>query len=219
MNLTPALRLLAVASLMASTVYGCGTGEGVGQVYSDQLHVDNCWDGPFNLEPNFFGGVSHLSSFQIRVQHGSDLEEVSDGVSILVEDVHKIRGDGDNQSQLGLPLRVGLPPDVTPPGTPPSIDRSPPTVHMTLYLHRTCHAQVAALYAVDGYIVFDHLFNGDPNETSADERLTEAHFDVVVTDPRKQPPGGGPIPREDLSHIQGWFRFYFERGQPAQPFP
>ena len=198
---------------------GCGTGEGVGQIHSDALHMENCWDGPFDLNPNFFGGVSDRSSYQIRVQRGSELEDVSDGVSVLVDDVHEIRGDGNQPSQLGLPLRVGLPPSVTPPGIPRTTDPNPPVVHLTLYLHRTCHAQVAALYAVDGYIVFKHLFNGDANEPNADKRLTEATFDVVVADPRDQPTDGSPIPESAISHLQGWFRFYFERGQPAQPFP
>jgi hypothetical protein len=90
---------------------------------------------------------------------------------------------------------------------------------MALYLHNTCREQLSTLYAVRGVITFERLFNGDPNETNADERLTSAVFDVMVVDPRKQPPGGGPIDQEQLSRVTGWFQFYFERGQPGQPFP
>jgi hypothetical protein len=198
---------------------GCGIGEGSGEVHSDRLRVENCWDGPYDMAPDFFAGVPYRSSFQVRVQRGADIQEVSDGLSILINDVHEIRGDNGNASLLGVPLDVGLPPEVTPPGVPVQPVLSPPTVHMALYLHSTCHQQISALYAVRGVITFEKLFDGDPQQTSAEERLTSAAFDVVVADPRKQPPGGGPIPQEHLSRVTGWFRFYFERGQPGQPFP
>ena len=31
----------------------CSTGEGQGSVRSDRLIVKNCWDGPFDLQPDF----------------------------------------------------------------------------------------------------------------------------------------------------------------------
>src|SRR5262249_16733452 len=105
-----------------------------------------------------------------------------------------------------------------PPGFPIVADPDPALVHLTLYLHRSCHAQNSALYSVAGTMTFRALFNGDPNETNAAEKLTEAEFtDIVVGDPRDRVAGGETI--QTLSHIRGNFKFYFQRGQPAQPFP
>jgi hypothetical protein len=68
-------------------------------------------------------------------------------------------------------------------------------------------------------IVFSSLFDGNAAETNAQQRLTDATFDLYFADPRETCPGGlGPPPR-CRGHLQGFFRFYFERGQPAQPFP
>jgi hypothetical protein len=220
MQLAARVRLAAwLAAVVASAGSGCALGEGSGEVVSDRLRVDSCWDGAYDLNPDFFAGVPYRNSFQIRVQRGGDLQEMSDGLSILVDDVHWVRGDDGRPSLLGVPLEVGLPPEVTPPGVPVQSDADPPLVHMALYLHNTCHEQLSTLYAVRGVITFERLFNGDPNESNADERLSSGVFDVVVVDPRKQPPGGGPIAEEHLSRVTGWFRFYFERGQPGQPFP
>jgi hypothetical protein len=192
----------------------CSLGKGTGEVHSDRLKMTTCWDGTYDLGPDFFAGVPYHESFQIRIQRGSDLEEVSDGVSILVDDVSVIRA-----SLLSVPLDVGLAPGVTPPGRPVVATASPPMVHLALYLHNSCHEENSALYAVRGVIMFEKLFNGDPNETSADQRLTTAVFDVMVGDPRDEPAQGGDIPEDKLSRVTGWFRFYFQRGQPGQPFP
>lgn len=212
------LRHLLMTGLVACAVpflwSGCTLGKGSGEVHSDKLALANCWDGPYDLGPDFFAGVPYRSTFQIRIQRGSDIEEVSDGVSILVDDVHAIRN-----GKVGMPLDVGLSPEVTPPGVPITPTSSPPLVHMALYLHNSCHAENSTLYAIRGVITFEDLFNGDANETSADERLTTAVFDVEVGDPHDQPAGGGEIPQEKLSRVTGWFRFYFQRGQPGQPFP
>ena len=68
-------------------------------------------------------------------------------------------------------------------------------------------------------ITFTHLFNANPDEVNAAERLTEASFDVYLADPRDICPGGlGPAPR-CRGHLSGSFRFYFQRGRPGQPFP
>ncbi|PIE05745.1 MAG: hypothetical protein CSA75_03170 [Sorangium cellulosum] len=208
-----------MAVLAVHSASGCALGEGAGEVKSERLGIEGCWDGPYNMQPDFFGGVPFRESFHIRIQKSGDLQEMSDGLSILVRDVHLIRGDKGNPSLMGVPLKVGLPPEVTPPGVAMEPDEDPAMVHVALYLNNTCHDASSTLYAVRGVIAFDQLFNGDPNETNADERLSSGVFDVMVADPRRQPPGGGPIAEENLSRVTGWFRFYFERGQPAQPFP
>jgi hypothetical protein len=69
-------------------------------------------------------------------------------------------------------------------------------------------------------ITFAHLFDGNPDESNAGERLTNVpQFDFYLADPREICPGGeGPPPR-CRGHLTGWFSFYFQRGRPAQPFP
>ncbi|HXX67034.1 MAG TPA: hypothetical protein VEK07_07630, partial [Polyangiaceae bacterium] len=68
-------------------------------------------------------------------------------------------------------------------------------------------------------IVFSSLFDGNEDETDAQERLTDAQFDFYFADPREVCPGGIGPPPPCRGHLVGYFRFYFERGQPAQPFP
>jgi hypothetical protein len=68
-------------------------------------------------------------------------------------------------------------------------------------------------------ITFNSLFDGNPAESDAKQRLTDATFDFYLADPREICPGGlGPPPR-CRGHLTGSFHFYFERGKPAQPFP
>jgi len=195
-----------LAWVLGLCVMGCSTGEGEGWVRSEKLFVKDCWDGPFDLQPTFFAANPHENNLSIRVQRGDNLEEVSDGLGVLVNDVAGVR-----ESSLGQALRVGLPVGVVPPGGSPQ-SAEPPDVSLSLYLHATCHAQNGALYALSGSITFSSLFSGDPNESSADDRLTEAAFEAVFTDPRDP----------EVAHqstVRGEFSFYFQRGQPAQPFP
>ncbi|MBE7484441.1 MAG: hypothetical protein HS104_31300 [Polyangiaceae bacterium] len=202
-----ALLVLAVAAL------GCSTAEGKGEVTSERLYVEDCWNGKFSLDPTFFGANPYMDTQTIRIQRGDNLEEVSDGLIVLVKEVGKIRDEA-----LGQPLKVGLPPGVSPPGVPIKLDPEPPFVHLSLYLHDTCHEQNGTLYSMSGSITFDALFSGDPNEESSDDRLTEARFSASFADPRHVLPSGDIDP-ERTSQVEGWFRFYFQRGQPAQPFP
>jgi hypothetical protein len=152
----------------------------------------------------------------IRVQRGDDIEEVSDGLLVVVEDLENIR-----QNQLGQPLPVGLPVGVTPPGFPVVPNPNPPKVSLALYLQETCHLQNASVYSVGGSITFQSIFSGDPNEDNAEDRLTNASFSVLFADPRKAMPGNSTLqfPNEVVSQVDGRFDFYFQRGQPAQRFP
>lgn len=203
------LRSLALALALVS----CSVGEGKGEATSDRLRAVGCLDGPYQLKPNFFATSPYRKTQTIRLQRTDDLVDNADGVQLLVSDTGLVR------SKLGQPLKVGLPPGVQPPGVPIVGDPDPPAVQLTLYLHETCHGQNVALHAVRGTITFRHLFSGDLSEDDADDRLSEAVFDVEVADPRDQPPEGGEVPPEKRSKLKGWFRFFFERGQPAQPFP
>jgi len=202
----------------------------------------------YDMQPDFFAAVPYRNTLQIRVQRGTDFAEVSDGLDVLVDDIDKIRagiakaagggdagagggdagaggGDAGASTPGAATFRVSVPAGVVPPGSPtvppPDIAADPPVVHVALYLQRSCHNQNAVLYGVDGTMTFTHLFDGDPNETSAAEKLTDASFDIEVGDLRDVPFGEyvGNVPAGLRSRIYGQFRFYFERGQPGQPFP
>ena len=207
--------VLALAALVLA-LPACQIGEGEGEVSSEKLDVDRCWNGQFLLRPNFFAANPYRRKMEIRVQHGVDTTEVSDGLSILVDDIDRVRSH--IAEHPGEPLRAGLPPAVVPPGVPVIFDPDPPIIHLTLYLHRACHAQNAALYSIDGGVVFRSIFNGNLTESDVDETLTDGEFtNVVVGDPRTLEPGTTTVTRTSL--LSGRFKFYFKRGQPAQPFP
>lgn len=213
------LLAMGVGAALSAGAAGCSLGQGEGQVNSDKLLARDCWDQAYDLQPDFFAAVPYRSTLQIRVQRGNDLQEVSDGLAILVDDLETIRN-----AKLGQTLDVALPPGVQPPGSPvpdPEPGAVAPLVHMALYLQQSCHNQNTVLYAVSGEITFSALFSGDPNEKDAAEKYTDAEFDVMVADPRDVPLGApaDAVPPELESRVAGYFRFYFERGQPGQPFP
>ncbi len=277
-----ALGTALVLLLALALVPACSLGEGNGTI-TGTLDVPNCWSGKFDLHPDFFAGVPYRDSLQLRIQNGGDFQTFSDGLSILVDDIHAIRGDNGKPSLLGEPLTVSLPPGVSPPGVPLKGNPDPASVHLVLYLQKTCRTQNVALYAMDSVslnadgscgavdggevpqvcgtstdplatgttdggmssdasldggsspatgpdagppnrvgkstITFLHLFDNQSDETDAAERLNEGTFDVFLADPREICPGGiGPPPR-CRGELTGTFRFYFERGRPAQPFP
>jgi hypothetical protein len=193
---------------------GCTVGEGQGSVQSERLLVENCWEGPFDLGPTFFGANAfNADQLSIRVQRGDNNQEVSDGLTVSIRNLQDLRNNS-----LNKPIQVGLPPGVRPTGSDWPVEEHPPTVSLGLYLHDTCHAQNGALYAVSGTITFKRLFSGNPNENDGDERLTDATFDASFADPRDAAVDGS-FEDAALSQVSGWFRFYFQRGQPAQPFP
>ncbi len=201
----------------------------------------------YDLLPNFFAAIPSQNTLQMRIQRGTDITELSDGLALLITDVAEIRAalkarrdaamaagatEDEALETAFVDVPVALPPGVTTSGAP--VSPEPPCdaavklctvtpVAMSLYLQKSCHNQNTMLYAVSGFVRFNSLFSGDPTEPSAAEKLTYvSHFDITVGDPRDAPPGIpiGPdsIPAELTSKLTGNFRFYFERGKPAQPF-
>jgi hypothetical protein len=258
---TPRTRLLAIAVMAIASLgtAACTQGQGEGIVGSDQLWARDCWCSGYNMQPDFFAAVPYRDTLQIRLQHGADVQEISDGVSIVIDDVLAAR------SELNKPLPVKLPAELEPLATgkvwtladeaaqckaesliaqlptddieskarkekfetllaalPSSEEKSDEAsiVHMALYLQQSCHNQNIVLHAVSGWIMFTSLFSGDPNEAVGADKLTEAVFSVMVGDPQDAPPDKpGEIPLNRQTRLQGYFNFYFQRGQPAQPFP
>ncbi len=187
---------------------GCTVGDGEGEVKSEKLYIGGCWNGPFDLQPDFFAANPYREeSLLVRIQRGDNNQEASDGLTVVVSDLDAVR------ARLGQPIQVGLPSGVAPPGQPFTTEPAP-LVTLSLYLHQTCHEQNSATYSVAGEITFHSLFSGNPNEENSDARLTDANFSVDFADPREQVRPDAPAP----SRVAGAFRFFFQRGQPAQPF-
>ena len=209
---SPLARLTLCLGLLAPL--GCTVGEGEGSVTSTDLYVSNCWNGAFDLRPDFFGANPDPGeSLIIRVQRGDNVEDVSDGLIVAVNDLPDVR------MHLNEAIPVGLPRGVTPSGVPIMYDPDPPKVSLVLYLHNTCHQQNGTIYSTEGSITFSSLFSGDLNEGSSENRLTDATFTASFADPRELADVTDPQKRMDLtSTVTGRFRFFFQRGQPSQPF-
>lgn len=207
-----ALRHAVACAGLALLAAGCAVGEGEGAVTSDRLFMNGCWDGKFDLQPDFFAAnPTQSNSLILRVQRGANSEEQSDGLLVIINDLDRIR------SMVGQELKVGLPPGVSPPGVPVTLDPDPALINLALYLHATCNALTATVYSLSGSITFHSLFSGDLNEGSAERRLTDAEFTATFGDPRRV----SPLATDEqkvTSQVSGHFRFYFQRGQPAQPF-
>ena len=190
---------------------GCTVGDGHGEVKTERLYLQECWNGSFDLRPDFFAANPYRGeSLQIRVQRGDNNTEASDGLIVLVNDLAAV------QKQLHVPIPVGVPAGVAPPGQPLSGEAGP-LVSLSLYLHQTCHEQNSATYSVSGDITFNSIFSGDPNEEDSDARFTDAIFDVRFADPRELVDAADPA-AVTSENVHGEFSFFFQRGQPAQPF-
>ena len=208
-------RLLTLCFLLGAPL-ACTVGEGEGRVVSDNLYVNGCWNGPFDLSPDFFGAnPDQGDSLAIRVQRGDNIEDVSDGLIVMVTDLQEVR------KHINENIPVGMPRGVTPSGVPIVLNPNPTKISLALYLHNTCHQQNGTIYSVAGFIRFSSLFSGDINEGSAENRLTDATFDASFADPREL----AEVPESDVdaraaltSKVTGNFRFFFQRGQPSQPF-
>ncbi|HET9930408.1 MAG TPA: hypothetical protein VFQ35_06970 [Polyangiaceae bacterium] len=212
-----------VTAIASAAATGCAVGEGEGSVKSDRLFVEGCWNGTFDLKPDFFAANpdNQGDSLMLRLQRGDNIEEQSDGLLILVNQLSRVRKQLSDSGTGETTLKLGLPPGVRPPGVPVMANPDPPLVSLSLYLNKSCHAQNTTVYSTSGSITFRSLFSGDPQESSADARLTDASFDATVADPRLLAPSSTHAPPDGVeveSHIAGDFRFYYQRGQPAQPF-
>lgn len=210
---------LALLALVGG--FGCSVGQGVGYVRSDDLYVDQCYQGPFDLQPTFFGANPFEDTLTIRVQRGERDILVSDGLTMLVYNVSAVR-----RSALDTELPLGLPVGVSPLGYPLPADPNPPAATLSLFLNNSCRSQNSVLSAVSGGVTFTKLFSGNLNEENSDDRITDGSFHATVVDPRRAvsdtDADGNPTftyPEEWTSEIEGSFNFVFHRGTPAQPFP
>lgn len=204
--------------LLLGALAGCSVGEGSGEVRGP-LHVEVCSvsDDLFDLQPTFFGGDFYDGSYLIRISQGGETAEFSDEFTWRINDTAYVA------AHLNQRIPVG------PAGVAP--------VQATFRPNRSCgrvstsrYTPTVALEAYSGYVIFSSIFRGDPN-ADATLRLTEVtQFSIslrdprpaVNTDPSRDPTGPAarepPVVSDSVAELEGWFRFYYVRGRPAQRF-
>ena len=174
---------LIVAGTIAMMMPSCSQGEGSGKV-AGTLNVPNCWTGPFELNADFLAGVPYREGLQLRIQSGSDFQSFSDGLSILLYDINKVRPDAESgfTGRYGQPLKVDLPAEVTPPGVPVPAEADPAFNSLTLYLQKSCRTQNVTLHAVEEVSI--------PSDGTCDVKPMKGADPTVGCDPNKDAPAG-----------------------------
>ena len=173
----------ALGAVLASTLPACSQGDGSGRV-TGTLNVPTCWTGPFELDADFLAAVPYRETLQIRIQSGSDFQSFSDGMSILLYDVNKVRPNPSSgfAGRFGQPLEVDLPPEVTPPGVPVKANPDPALVSMSLYLQQSCRTQNVTLHAVEEVTI--------PADGTCEARPVKGADPTLGCDPNRASPAG-----------------------------
>ena len=186
----------ASAVAMALSLAACSVGVGEGAV-TGSVSIPGCGidDGDYSLGPTFYGADAFEDQLTIRIQNGGDYPLESDGLSIVVLDATAER------ERLGTPITLT------------AADDAP--VSMAFYLNDSCPSDrddvPVFLQAVEGTITFDNIYAPEVD----DDRSIAGHFEGVRFVGAESDTDDGQ--REAL--LDGEFRFLFERGRPAQPFP
>jgi len=183
--------------------FGCSAGVGEGDV------VGNVWapacglaGDAYEMRSNFFSADPTHDFLDIRVQRGSDFEDVSDGMAVSV------RAASEVAAILGTPIALEDPLEL-----PRAQPDERPLVAMSVYLNRTCpigaHRFPVAYQAVTGEITFTAIYA--PELPGSALEVTAAFSDVRFVDPS--------TPETRYAILSGNFSFIFNRGRPAQRFP
>ena len=203
---------IAASGAMLAIGTACSVGTGEGEI-SGSLVLRDCGVevADYHLHPTFFaadyvtnpgaGSGEESPIVSIRVQRGSYRESVSDGLLVTVYDVNEIV-----RSHLEEPLPLTA-----------VAEGRVRLVDVTFYAQQTCDSGYpdefwrtpGILHASGGTITFHALhapdLDGDDTEIAAD--LTGAVF-VAEDDPDNR-----------HAELSGSFRFFYQRGAPAQAFP
>lgn len=202
----------ALASASMAVLAACSVGVGEGVITGSLLVRDCGVDVPeYSLRPTFFGAdyVTNPGAMAgarspivtLRVQRGSFREDFSDGLRVSVYDVNAIVRDRLGEPIPLLPLEEGVarPVDVTffaqqscDSGYPDEFWRTP-----------------AIFHAVSGTITFHALHAPDiaGSNTEIHAELTDVEF------------ASSDVPDARRARLAGFFRFFYQRGAPAQAFP
>jgi len=173
---------------------GCSVGAGEGHV-EGVVNAPECGiGGSYSLSVDFFAAtVTTIGALEIRLQSGSDFEDKSDGLNMLVADPTPIR-----LMHLGEPLALG---------------EEGALVTMGLYLNELCppgRTDIPVVYeSIGGTITFESIHAPAVSESEVE---IEAHFEDVELVDRS-------LPRTRNATLSGAFRMLFSRGRPAQRFP
>lgn len=179
---------------VVAVIAACSVGDGVGEA-TGTISVPECdLEGDFDLGPDFFGAEFFEDGLTITMQESGDYQVKSDGLLFEVSDV---RGADD---RLGVPLPVVYDPDA-------ELSELVGVVQASLYLNESCDrdAQVG-LVGTSGQVTFVSIGEGTIDEDDHVEGSFEIGFE--------EPSGHG-----GTAQLEGFFRFRYTRGRPAQRFP
>lgn len=191
------VRRLPVVLLVALGAVGCAVGDGEGALDGVVTAVDCDLDTrSYALRPTFFGADAFENILNIRIQRGSDPQDRSDGVLFQIRDTSGVQAD-----LLGVPI--------------PIEDRPDALLQMGLYLNATCPTDFTGLdrpvvLAGDGgTVTFDAIYA--PEGRGGGREVEATVSGATLRDP------GDPTGRR--AEFDGFFRFVFNRGRPAQRYP
>lgn len=184
-------RRVTLGLLLVSCLTACQGGEGDGEV-TGVVVVPECGiDNPdWDLRPSFFVQDPWENTAVIRIQRGSNYQDLSNGLVISIRDVDAVR------ASFGTPIDLAA-------------EDAPVTV--TLTLDGTCRPArrdpSVLLIARSGSITFDALY--DPR--ADDGRETSGTLEGLVMDDGEDP--------ASTAELSGYFTFLFARGRPGQRYP
>lgn len=172
----------------------CSVGDGVGEA-KGTIDVPECGlEGNFDLDPDFFGAEFFDDGLTITMQDGGDYQVKSDGILFEVPDVR------DADDRLGVPLPVRFDPDAP-------LSELEGVVRASLYLNDRCDKdEQVGLVGTNGQVTFVSIGEGAIDEADHVEGSFAIDFE--------EPAGHG-----GTASLQGFFRFRYTRGRPAQRFP
>ena len=157
------MRARTSSALLVLLALGCTVGEGEGWVRSERLFIEDCWNGPFDLNPDFFAANPYRQeSLQIRLQRGDNIEEQSDGLTLLINDLQTLRqnlGQPEQRRFAGRRDTTGVP--------GPARGGAAEGELVGVPAQQLPRANCRRILDF-GEIRFASLFSGDPNETNAE---------------------------------------------------
>ena len=187
-------RLAVAVLVLGRGLVACSVGDGVGEAKGTIVAEECGLDGDFDLDPDYFAADSFEDRLLITVQRGGDYQVKSDGLLFDVPDMERV------DEHLGEPLDVRYDPDAT-------LEELQEFCRVALYLNETCDKDdPVGLACTVGSVTFTSIGGGDIDEG---DRI-DAEFAIDFEETSE---------REAAGHLEGFFRFRYTRGRPAQRFP
>ena len=184
-----------VGFLLVLSVCACSVGNGEGEI-GGVVSAPDCKlaEQSFDLKPTFFAAEVVEEMLEIRVQRGSDIELVTDGITLLVRNTTQIQ-----QGLLDTPIDLA--------------DPQAPIAYLNIYFNRTCPTEPGDVPvnfgAISGTVSFRSIYA--PKVSGRELEIAASLRNVVLVDP-----ANADTRRATLN---GDFRFLYNRGRPAQRFP